>query len=72
MDELRGASPEPLPPTVTPPGTYGAAENDSERAERLRASEDLSAMRVGIAQADAGHTRPALEALVELRKKHRL
>jgi prevent-host-death family protein len=46
------------------------AESYQALVDRLRELEDLAAIREGIAQADAGLTRPALEALQELRQRH--
>jgi prevent-host-death family protein len=41
-----------------------------EMVDRLRELEDMAAIRNGVAQAVAGNTRPALEALLELRQRH--
>ena len=66
------ASKSPLVVTVN-----GAAEvvvqdagSYQEMVDRLREFEDLAAIREGIAQAEAGLMRPALEALPELRQKY--
>lgn len=46
------------------------AESYQLMVDRLQELEDLAAIREGIAQADAGDTQPALEALAELRRKY--
>lgn len=62
------------PLVVTVNGTAEVVVQDAESyqamVDRLRELEDLAAIREGIAQADAGQTRPALEALAELRQQH--
>ncbi|HTE17619.1 MAG TPA: hypothetical protein VK689_04465 [Armatimonadota bacterium] len=40
--------------------------------ERLRAAEDLAAIREGLAQADRGEGRPAADVFAELKRKHGL
>lgn len=40
--------------------------------DRLRELEDLAAIREGLAQADAGDSRPAREVFAELKAKHGL
>lgn len=46
------------------------AESYQALVDRLQELEDLAAIREGIAQADAGETRPALEALQQLRAQY--
>ncbi len=40
--------------------------------DQLRTLEDLAAIRVGLAQADAGDSRPAAEVFAELKARHGL
>lgn len=51
---------------------YHDTNSFHEMVDRFGDLEDLAAIREGIAQADAGETRPALEALAELRLRHEL
>src|SRR2546421_12963801 len=48
------------------------AETYQAMVERLREMEDLAAIREGLAQADAGESRPAREVFAELKAKHGL
>jgi len=46
------------------------AETYQSMVERLREMEDLAAIQEGLAQADAGDSRPAREVFAELKQKH--
>jgi prevent-host-death family protein len=48
------------------------AEAYQAMVERLREMEDLVAIREGLAQADAGNSRPARDVFAELKQKHGL
>jgi prevent-host-death family protein len=66
------ASKHPLVVTVNGSAEVVVQDAESYQAmvDRLRELEDLAAIRNGVAQAEAGDTRPALEALRELRQRH--
>src|ERR1043166_6402922 len=63
-------SPLVLPVNGRPAVVIQESERSQALVERLRAMEDLAAIREGLAQAEAGDVRPAREALAELRARH--
>lgn len=68
----RSKSPVVLTVNGRPEVVVQDAETYQALVERLLEMEDLAAIREGLAQADAGNSRPARDVLTELKAKHGL